>query len=344
MGLWKTPKSHRCAGVVLFTFIAVGAGIAGVARRISRNGPPIQPAALASPVLVPVKDDHGLWGYQDATGMMRIPPRFRRAEPFSERLAAVERDSAWGFIDETGRFVINPTLYYAKSFSEGRAAVTLGGGPDGMRQAFIDRNGAIMVVPDADELRSFHDGIALACRTERIGFINREGTFVIEPQFFKASDFHDGAAAVMISKTIFGGAEDSADGRPQRRDEDHWGYVRKDGSYLVSPRFKEATDFHDGLAAVECDNGGPGYVNRSGDLAISCDLHTALDSRNGVAAALDGVVEGPEARLFRHAPPDSHGERVFRQRQRAVLRTETSDPRGLVNQAVTVTSPTSKCN
>jgi hypothetical protein len=79
------------------------------------------------------------WGYLDREGKEAISPRFGRAKPFGEGLAAVwmpERKRGeddddvlvggkWGFIERTGRFVVFPRYqaFEAGVFSEGLIAM-----------------------------------------------------------------------------------------------------------------------------------------------------------------------------------------------------------------------------
>jgi len=241
--------------------------------------------SAAPPALRPVANDRGEWGYIDASGVVRIEPRFRRAEPFAEGLAAVEADSGWGFVDEAGRVVIEPKLHEAQGFSEGRAPVAWGVA-SGERRGFIDRRGDLVELAGPyDDLGPLREGIARACRQRlHVGFIERNGRFAIEPRFDEARNFHEGFAAVAVWVTTFVPPAGSRSGHSAFESSLRWGYVQRDGSYLVTPRFTKARDFHDGRGVVQCDNGLYGYVDRRGDLAVACELTSALDSDGGAAA------------------------------------------------------------
>ena len=65
-----------------------------------------------------------------------IGPRFRRAGPFSDGLAAVQVGGQWGYIDADGRVVIEPAFRTAQAFRGALAYVT-----DGTGAHYIDRSG-----------------------------------------------------------------------------------------------------------------------------------------------------------------------------------------------------------
>ncbi len=66
-------------------------------------------------------------GYIDKKGRTVIFPQFRRAEDFSERLAAVWIDGKYGFINKTGEIVIKPIYAKVGEPSEGIIAVNTDG-------------------------------------------------------------------------------------------------------------------------------------------------------------------------------------------------------------------------
>ncbi len=64
------------------------------------------------------------WGFVDATGQVRIEPRFDDAQSFAHGLAAVRVGDLWGYADESGAVVIEPAFLDASAFSsQGTALV-----------------------------------------------------------------------------------------------------------------------------------------------------------------------------------------------------------------------------
>ena len=155
---------------------AVAAGAAGVV--VSNHGGrvldglpasvealPAVASALAgrAPVLVRGASPGDVaWGYAGPDGALVVPPRFARAEAFSEGLACV-RDAAGraGYITLSGEWAIPPMwLEEAGAFSGGRAHVKL---------------------------------------NEHWGYIDRDGRFVIPPRYLRAQPFSEGLAATAVA-------------------------------------------------------------------------------------------------------------------------------------------------
>ena len=53
----------------------------------------------------------GKYGFIDTTGKEVVPPKYDRADSFSEGLALVKLNYQYGFIDTTGKEVVPPTKY-----------------------------------------------------------------------------------------------------------------------------------------------------------------------------------------------------------------------------------------
>lgn len=51
------------------------------------------------------------------------------------------------------------------------------------------------------------------------------------------------------------------------KDRGRWGFISRDGSWLLAPKFSEAWPFREGLAAV-VDEHGPAYIQRDGNLVF----------------------------------------------------------------------------
>ena len=86
----------------------------------------------------------GKYGFIDTTGKEVVPPKYDRADSFSEGLALVKLNYQYGFIDTTGKEVVPPKYDYAENFSDGLALVTLN---DNGKWGFIDTTGKEVVPP-----------------------------------------------------------------------------------------------------------------------------------------------------------------------------------------------------
>ncbi len=68
-----------------------------------------------------------------------------------------------------------------------------------------------------------------------------------------------------------------------------WGYIDKSGEFVVQPRFHDAWDFHEGLAAVKVD-WARGYIDKSGNYVIEPQFQYAGPFIDGKALVqLDGL-------------------------------------------------------
>ena len=81
--------------------------------------------------------------------------RYNRIRPYSEGMAAVEKNGRWGFIDQQGREVVRPQYQDVLPYGESRAAVKKDG-----QWGFVDKRGKETVKPQYDNVWSYKDGRA----------------------------------------------------------------------------------------------------------------------------------------------------------------------------------------
>ncbi len=207
-------------------------------------------------LLTAAKSSNGKWGYKDASGAYRIPPQFETATNFSEGLAAVALHKKIGYIDPTGKMVISPRFVHGEPFHEGLALVYTTWG--------------VNVLGRAEGWDLFR----------RAGYIDHTGKFVIEARLTEnAESFSEGVAAFQPGVATPGNSK--------------WGYLDKTGKWAIKPQFEIATDFSEGLAAVEVLTGKEasqkepthkwGYIEHSGNFAIRPQFFGAKPFRNGIA-------------------------------------------------------------
>lgn len=86
----------------------------------------------------------------------RLPHyRYDRIRPYSEGMAAVEKNGRWGFIDQKGREIVRLQYQDVLPYGESRAAVKKGN-----QWGFIDKRGKETVKPQYDTVWSYKDGRA----------------------------------------------------------------------------------------------------------------------------------------------------------------------------------------
>ena len=227
-------------------------------------------------------------------------PEVQNVGDFSEGLAAAFDGGSkkWGYLSPEGNWAIPPTFpngsNYPSSFSDGLARID---GPNGT--GFIDRKGIWVIPPKYPHASSFHEGMALAIvegpcvffhdhpcagpefapRSARdagnvsagckFTYLNQKGGALVQ-RFDYGRDFSEGLAAVRLG------------GR--------WGFIAKDGNWVVQPLYENAESFSDGRAAVQM-NGLWGFIDEKGVVVIEPKFRGVGQFRDGrapVASARDG--------------------------------------------------------
>lgn len=171
------------------------------------------------PVEVDVAEDERLTGYEDLAGRVVIDARFEQASPFVDGLAQVKSVERVGFIDLDGQVVVPLEFDSALlRFSRDRTVAI-----DDGKAWLIDTTG------------------------RRIADLGPWGWSGLRAE----EDFGD--------LTRYVGLDDFfADGLLPWRRGDRWGYIDRDGQWLVGPRFESAQLFHGGYASVT--SGGRGQL------------------------------------------------------------------------------------
>ena len=165
-----------------------------------------------------------------------IRPQFEDAGPFHEGLAPVQVGKLWGFIDKTGKLVVAPRYDRVLSGSGGRFAIRENG-----LWGFIKTNGQIAVRPKYVDVKPFSDGVAAFRINDRWGYLGPNGNVDIEPKYFYAGQRYDGFHFIINDEGNF------SLGTNLEQWEDFSG-------------IKEASDFRDGVAAIEYSSGQFGLL------------------------------------------------------------------------------------
>ncbi|GAA3523366.1 WG repeat-containing protein [Aquimarina addita] len=171
----------------------------------------------------------------------------------------------YGYINSVGKVIIEPKFYYALDFSEGLAAIREKG-----YYGYIDKTGQFVIPPNFEDAGKFKDGIAIVTTKEdKKVYINTKGEMIdikLE-QYYKLNKFNEGLS---IIKTKNG-----------------FGYIDTKGNVVVSPQYKTAYNFENGLALVSKNGTNFGYINKSGKYVIEPKYYIATSFSNGLAAVKD---------------------------------------------------------
>ena len=225
----------------------------------------------AEPVatLHPVEVD-GQWGYMNASGTVTVRPRFDQADDYHEGLASVTLKTGVGFIDTTGAVV------YADDDSSGAACLSIGQFSEGLAAKVVR-------IPGEDP-------------DTRVFYINRQGETAFTASFFGGRPFHGGLAPVQVNGMALMGT-----GAPEQ-----WGYIGKDGAFVLEPQYESAGDFSGGLACVAVGD-RHGYIDKTGRWVIELpDGTVPRTDWSAFSAGLAAVWQGDKAGYI-----DRHGTMVI---------------------------------
>jgi hypothetical protein len=257
----------------------------------------------------------------DKTGKTVIPAekikKYVFVHPFSEGLAGVgKKPGRFGFIDKQGKLVVRTKWEDVAPFKDGLAHVR----DDAYHSsAFINREGKAVIRADDTRvvwrrnlfytLDEFSEGLARACsrKNHLCGYIDTSGKYVIQPVLEAARSFSEGMAPAAVSSVWrvwnkegkfveITPEEGRAQGYQTHRDASKraweqlkWGFVGRDGKFVIEAKFDEVGKFSEGLAAVavDCDNDKIkcryGFIDKKGDYVIKPKFFKARHFANGLA-------------------------------------------------------------
>lgn len=245
-------------------------------------------------------DYGGKYGYINMNGAFQITPQFDIAHSFHDNMACVAVggeyrkispkgfnyeyvNGAYGYIDKNGKYRINPQYYYARDFYSGLAAIQEN---EKGKWAFINKNGNILIPQQFDEAYNFSEGLACVKIADKFGYIDTAGKLAIKPQFdevdwgvFGSDDFSntgsfsEGLACVAIGKDSL----------------IKYGFIDKNGKYIIEPKFRAAHSFHDGLACVAEKSGSKwGFIDKTGNFVIKPQFEVDANFYEGIACVSIG--------------------------------------------------------
>jgi len=197
-------------------------------------------------------------------------------QPFSEGLAAVERNGKFGFINTSGDVIIPFEFSIVSSFAEGLCYVV----KDGI-DGFIDKTGE-MVITDCSvysglvsfgdlPMPRFSEGLA-SVKSEQDdtwGFIDKTGNMVMtfnNYEYDYVGNFSEGLAIAWLNQKM--------------------GFIDKTGELIIPMEYNKTNDFSEGLAHVSktVDHSSKyGYIDKKGEVIIPFKYTHALPFSGGLA-------------------------------------------------------------
>jgi hypothetical protein len=271
------------------------------------------------------------WGFIDTNGRWVASPQFESVNDFHDGMARVQmvNKGLYGYIDKAGNLTVRPQFQEAGDFRDGVAVVGISRTSDTlsdrtgrvivrisrMSDTLLDRTGR--VIAQKGRLRLLGQGLVayrdsyhvrtstpltvdmgVADSTQYaewskvadevadavieadapIGLMNTAGKIITPAVFDSVSAFSDSSIAAA-------------------KQEGRWTFIDQSGSPVASIAFVDANgkvgEMSEGLASVQVGNRF-GFVDRSGEMAISPRFLSVSKFTGGLAAACVGTGEAPE--------------------------------------------------
>ena len=192
-------------------------------------------------------------------------------------LFPVEVEGKFGYIDKTGKIVIAPKFDYASGFTEGLAEIRVGNPETGLF-GYIDTSGKIVIKPKYQSAGTFSEGVAIVSDPKGQVIIDKNGKHLLRLNLDMAElGFSEGLAAkALIFKEKIGV---------------FYGFIDKTGKVIIPPTYRHASNFSEGVAAVEEDSNvrkkfrKTGYINHNNQWVIAPQYRFAKEFHEGLAAA-----------------------------------------------------------
>jgi hypothetical protein len=203
---------------------------------------------------VGASEDEGAFSYEVISnkGFLYYEfPDYLIPENLSEGLIKTwnSRTGKFGFLDTRGKIIVKFNYDNARDFSEGWAAVRKNYNSG---WEYIDKDGKYKTNQSFETAFSFSEGLAVVQKNGKFAYLNKGGfNTAIQGDYKQVFD-------VKESLSIVSGI---------KNDSLVYGFIRNDGTEVLSPRFEFIDNFTEG-AAVFVENGLAGMINSKGEILI----------------------------------------------------------------------------
>lgn len=213
-------------------------------------------------------------GFMNKQKSWVIPLQYKRAENFSEGLAAVSPDGHnWFYIDTTGKKIIPGPYRQATSFIDGVACVN--------KDSLINKKGELISVSEFQVVEYFPDYKIFRVEIvdfnfDGLGYISKEGKIIVNPRLYdEAGTPSEGLIPVCQYDEK---SPDDLSNIHERK----WGFVDIEGKEITPIIYSEVLRFSHGLAAVQKD-GKWGFIDKTGKTIIPFEYDNAFNFDRGLA-------------------------------------------------------------
>jgi len=188
---------------------------------------------------------NGKWGLVDKKGNVVIEPKYEELSAPSEGLICAKTNGKCGYMDLNENWVIEPKFHSGYNFSYGIAAAQL---KEDDKWGFIDKSGNWKIEPQYKYVSAFREGWARVADDNDHLFIDTEGKVVLDPDCKILIGFSEGWSPAYVHAGI---------------GVNKYGYIDKNGNWVIEPSFDGCSTFNDGLAIVGL-NGEEFYIDKTG--------------------------------------------------------------------------------
>lgn len=255
----------------------------------------------------PYKKTEKKWGYINKYGDWIIPPEYEdtilglEVQPTSVGyLFPTKRNEKWGFLNSDSHWIVKP-IYAGNTsiqFRDDRALVSLAQDSN-QTYFFIDPQGQkVFIVKDREPVGQFCEGIAWRYNYQNPGYmecINSDGERIVAnipvdedyiTNYHMRAYFSQGLLAV------------KSNGK--------WGYIDKNGHWLIPPQYNNALPFSEGYASVKKGD-KYGYIDQKGSVVIDFQYDFAEKFSEGVAGVFQNgkwiFININNEKVFEHSFP-----------------------------------------
>ena len=247
------------------------------------------------------------WGYIDTLGQMTVAPNYTFAKDFVNEVGIVASGEKWGMVDHAGKQLL-PCKFDELGFLEDTGNKVLRVFNKEEKYGLIDTLGRLAVSVQYEDIGFFREGLLAVKRNGSWGFVDPDGREVVPCRFDEVKVFSEGVAAARLGSKwgyidkngdveldfVFSKAGNFNNGlAPAKKDGPHYGYIGRDGAWIIAPQFPRAHEFDRGVAQVE-DMAGDffrtGFINASGNYIVKPKFAsvTPFDEYGLAVAALGG--------------------------------------------------------
>ncbi|KGX83522.1 WG repeat-containing protein, partial [Pontibacillus marinus] len=143
----------------------------------------------------------------------------------------------WGYINKKGSFEIEPQYELAHDFQENGLAIVQVHNKNGV----INTKGEYVVKPDYDYITQYSEGRATVHNEKGVWVIDEKGNILTSQPFDFISSYQQGRALYQETN--------------EENNNVLYGYLDRDGGILIPAQYQSATDFQDGVAVVQTQEG-----------------------------------------------------------------------------------------